>query len=220
MQEIMGFHFEIQMSKRIKRWRIVYDVKGFFIFHFPYYIKNTQRIVEQYIKENHVQLNNFLLKQQTKFNINNNLVEQYLNEYPNTLVVFGTQVSIKELTIESLSQKLYVKSKEILDEYALKMQLNYTKLTISHAKSYLGQCDAKARIKIDYRNVLCDERLLCYLAVHELAHIRYPNHSKLFWQEVERFYPNCKSARKELKIIANRNALILKHYGLLHKNLC
>lgn len=216
----MGFWFEIKTSKRIKRWRIVCNVEGFFIFHFPYRTKNTLQIAEQYIKENHAKMNTFLLKQQTRFNTNNNLATQYLNEYPNSLVVFGTQCLAKDCTIESLCQRLYAKSKEILDEYAFKMQLNYTKLIISFAKSYLGQCNSKAQIKIDYRNVLCDERLLRYLVVHELAHIRHPNHSKLFWQEVERFYPDYKNTRKELKIMANRNAMILKHYGLLHKRLC
>ena len=208
----MGIKFKIQTDTS-KSWRITYFEEGFFIFYFSHNTKDMQKIAEQYVKDNHANMKKWLLKKQAILNANNKLVEQYLNEYPNILIVFGTQFFAKELDIESLSQKLYIKSKEILDEYAFKMQLNYNKLVISYVKSYLGQCNGNI-IKINYRNVLSDERLLRYLIVHELAHIRHPNHSKMFWQEVEKFYPKCKIADKELKIMSNRNECILRHYEL------
>ena len=38
-----------------------------------------------------------------------------------------------------------------------------------------------------------------YVVVHELAHLRVPNHSRTFWAEVARLYPRYQHARAWLK---------------------
>ena len=37
--------------------------------------------------------------------------------------------------------------------------------------------------------------LVDYVVVHELAHIRYKNHSSAFWQEVKKYMPDCLARR-------------------------
>lgn len=41
--------------------------------------------------------------------------------------------------------------------------------------------------------------LIDYVIVHELSHFKHMDHSKYFWAEVGRHFPNYKAARKELK---------------------
>ena len=41
--------------------------------------------------------------------------------------------------------------------------------------------------------------LLDYVIVHEMCHFKHPNHSKDFWNEVSKYYPYYKLARKKLK---------------------
>lgn len=214
----MGFRFNIDKSRRIKIPRIKCNTEGIFTFCFPCRYSKKQQLerIENYIKHNHDKMQQMHILQYSK----HVKAMQYIEQNPNTLLFFDTYLNVSTLDIESLRQKFYNKVKIMLDECAELMQINYTLLTISHSKSYLGQCDNKARIKIDYRNMLSHETLLRYLIVHELAHIRHPNHSKSFWQEVLMFYPNYKNARKELKEMADRNAIILRHYGLLPKSLC
>jgi predicted metal-dependent hydrolase len=38
-----------------------------------------------------------------------------------------------------------------------------------------------------------------YVVVHELAHLKYFNHSKDFWSLVEQYHPDYKLSKKRLK---------------------
>ncbi len=44
-----------------------------------------------------------------------------------------------------------------------------------------------------------DLDLLQYVIIHELCHFYEANHSNRFWQQVKRFYPNYKEARRRLR---------------------
>ena len=44
-----------------------------------------------------------------------------------------------------------------------------------------------------------DVTLIDYVCIHELCHFIQANHSKLFWDEVGKRYPNYKEARRRLK---------------------
>lgn len=213
----MGFHFNIIKSNRIKNPLIRCNKDCIFTFCFPrkYSDKNTLNEAKRYIENNQCKMDQ-MQKLQSKKSMN---AMQYIEQNPNVLLFFDTKLHVETLDIESLMQKFHTKAKKLLDECAEIMQLSYKTLTISHKKSYLGQCDRFANIKIDYRNLLTPEILLRYLIVHELSHIRHPNHSKNFWNEVATFYPNYKKARKELREMADRNAIILRHYGLLPQSL-
>ena len=41
--------------------------------------------------------------------------------------------------------------------------------------------------------------LIDYVIIHELCHFKYMDHSKLFWKEVEKYYPYYKEARRQLR---------------------
>lgn len=47
--------------------------------------------------------------------------------------------------------------------------------------------------------MLVPEEVLDYVVVHELCHRKEMNHSKSFWNEVERVLPNYKKQEKWLK---------------------
>lgn len=223
LQEFLGIKYEIKNDKRIKwGYRITTFSNSSILFKFPIKAHGQEKEAKNFIEQNHNKILKNIQKLQIKHNERLNAKNAYINAYlqnnPNSLFIFERRYDVSELSIESITQILYDKAKSVLDRFALIMQLEYPPLVISTTKGYLGQC-RRNMIKIDYRNVLNSEDLLSYLVVHELAHLRYMNHSKSFWQEVEKYYPRYKAAKRELITIASYNREILKHYDLLPRKL-
>ena len=87
--------------------------------------------------------------------------------------------------------------KNIYDIYPEKIP--YPALTIRKMKTRWGVCNIKTkRITLNLELIKKDKKYLDYVIVHELSHLIYPNHSKLFWNLVSRLVPNYKILRKEL----------------------
>lgn len=215
--------FVIQKSKRIQRhyrYYISCNEHGIITFRFPPNAKNTLESARQYIL-NH---RSTIERMQQRRTHNNQMLHEYLVNHPNMICVGNQWIHVNCHSIDSLSAMLYERAKILLDTYAAQMQLTYHKLTISYAKTYLGQCrhtkQKEYEIKIGYQNLLNSEELLCYLVVHELAHIRHPNHSSAFWREVACYCPNYPTASRALKQQIPINKAILKHYNLLPQRLC
>ncbi len=77
------------------------------------------------------------------------------------------------------------------------------------AKTRWGSCGANGIINLNWRLIMAPIWIIDYVAVHELAHLAVPNHSKYFWQRVYKIIPEaqCKDARKWLR--ANGTALVI-----------
>jgi hypothetical protein len=53
-----------------------------------------------------------------------------------------------------------------------------------------GSCSAQRTISINAALLLLEPKLVRYLMVHELCHLRWMSHSRRYWGLVERFEPN------------------------------
>lgn len=82
---------------------------------------------------------------------------------------------------------------------AKEMGITYTSVSIGSARGRWGSCSGKDEIRYSFRLLYAPKEIIEYVVVHELAHVRHKNHSKRFWQEVERFIPDWKARRKWLK---------------------
>lgn len=81
------------------------------------------------------------------------------------------------------------------------MALDFTQLKFRKMRRRWGSCSSKGVITLNKELLRVNEELVEYVIVHELAHIRYMNHSKEFHSLVERYLPNAKRLRQELKNI-------------------
>jgi predicted metal-dependent hydrolase len=61
-----------------------------------------------------------------------------------------------------------------------------------------GSCSTRGVLRLNWRLVLTPPELIDYVVVHELAHLRVPNHSPAFWAEVARVLPDWKRRRRRL----------------------
>jgi len=170
------------------------------------YLTSTKTL-EKLINNNKEFINKALSKnidkeQNTKFSL-------FGEEYD---IVFGFPIT------EIENNKIYTKDEKTLNKFLSKYiytiyeeRLNYwysifeeniptPYLKIRKMTSRWGVCNIKnnnitLNLELSKYNIEC----LNYVIVHELSHFIHPNHSKDFWIQVSKYYPNYKEIRKYLK---------------------
>lgn len=97
--------------------------------------------------------------------------------------------------IEKLKNKLDVIFKELIEE----TNLIPNKVRIRNIKCAWGSCSSNKNITINLKLVDRQDIEIKYVVLHELCHLKYMNHSEKFWNLVEKYMPEYKEIRKELK---------------------
>jgi predicted metal-dependent hydrolase len=90
-------------------------------------------------------------------------------------------------------------------ELAALHQLPVRRVTVRNQRSRWGSCSRRGTISLNWRLVQTPISVRDYLVLHELAHLKEMNHSRRFWNEVERLCPAFREAERWLK----------QHSGLL-----
>lgn len=76
----------------------------------------------------------------------------------------------------------------------------YPALKIRNMKTRWGVCNVKTKtITLNLELIKMPEKYLDYVIIHELCHLKHPNHSKDFWNIVSKYEPLYKKIRKEMK---------------------
>ena len=70
---------------------------------------------------------------------------------------------------------------------------------ITGAKSRWGSCSRDNRLSFSWRIIMAPLRIIDYILVHELAHIKEKNHSRNFWAALEKILPDYRERRIWLK---------------------
>ena len=69
----------------------------------------------------------------------------------------------------------------------------------SKSENKMGKLQLKRKSNFNYQLYYLPDELLDYVVIHELAHRRYMDHSKEFWAEVEKYCPDYRERRQQLK---------------------
>ena len=108
--------------------------------------------------------------------------------------------------IEKLCQKALSVIPDKVKYYAEIIGVTYGRITIRNQKTRWGSCSSKGNLNFNCLLMLMPDKVLDYVVVHELCHLKQMNHSKKFWMEVERYMPDYKNYKKWLN--ENGGALI------------
>jgi predicted metal-dependent hydrolase len=87
----------------------------------------------------------------------------------------------------------------LLHKWSKKMNLPVKKLSFRKTKRQWGSCSANNNISINTMIMKLPLKVIEYIVVHELAHIKHKHHQKEFWKLVESYLPEYKLLIKELK---------------------
>ena len=72
---------------------------------------------------------------------------------------------------------------------AERLSLRYRSIAIRDQRTRWGSCSRRGVLSFSWRLVLAPRGVLEYVVVHELCHLREPNHSRGFWQLVDEALP-------------------------------
>jgi predicted metal-dependent hydrolase len=87
----------------------------------------------------------------------------------------------------------------LAEEEAEQLGVSYERIRIGGQRTLWGSCSTRGTISFNWRLVLAPFEVLDYVVVHELCHLRVPNHSRRFWTLVERHRPQWRDQRDWLR---------------------
>ncbi len=105
-----------------------------------------------------------------------------------------TDEQIKEL-IKKAREKITERCRYFSDLIGLKP----SKIRITGARGRWGSCGIRGTLNFTWRLILVPDDILDYVVVHELTHLVVRNHSKRFWDKVERIVPDLRGRRRWLR---------------------
>jgi predicted metal-dependent hydrolase len=94
------------------------------------------------------------------------------------------------------AESLLIKRVKLLAEQT---GLQPNQVQIKSYKSRWGSCNLRGDIQLNWQLVQASQLIVDYVIIHELCHLQQHNHSKAFWDLVERFDPNYREHRSWLK---------------------
>ena len=86
-----------------------------------------------------------------------------------------------------------------LQRLATRHGLDVTRVTVRNQRSRWGSCSRDGHIALNWRLLQMPDAVCEYVLVHELMHLRQPNHSPRFWAEVAAVCPDYSQWRAWLR---------------------
>ncbi len=117
--------------------------------------------------------------------------------------------------IISLSENTDCNKKEIYNKWLKQKAENYIparvkylskkigikpkRVNVKEQKTRWGSCSSLGNIALNYKLMRFNKKVIDYVIIHELCHLREMNHSKKFWDLVFSFMPDYQIYKKKLK---------------------
>ena len=168
--------------------------------------KKIQKFVESnidYISKVIIKKEEVLAKKQDKFQYLGKLYDIcYINERK---IFLGDEKALigKNVNIDNWYKKNAI---EVFENYYNSCFQNFKEakykplLKIRKMKGKWGVCNITNKtITLNLELIKLNPKYLIYVIYHELCHLKHPNHSKDFWTLVEKYVPNYKQIKKEMK---------------------
>jgi predicted metal-dependent hydrolase len=138
------------------------------------------------------------------------IIEEKLNQYEKKMREINPDGTIKFLgkTLPATDNNF---SESTIEEEGIKILLNETKkwseiigvypskVKLKPLKSSWGICYSNGNITLNIKLIKANPKIIEYVIIHELCHLVHHNHSKEFWNEVKKYFPDYKEVRRVLK---------------------
>ena len=160
------------------------------------------RVIKSFRRSFALHIKNGEVVVKVPFFISKKTVEDFIDKHKNWIEKKNIKkreslIDLTKLNDYKRNAKIYIpyRTKELADIY----WLIYNNIRITSAKTRWGSCSSKKNLNFTYRLILMHKEIIDYIIIHELAHLKEMNHSRAFWDEVEKMMPDYKVHEKWLK---------------------
>ena len=101
--------------------------------------------------------------------------------------------------INELAEKAMAVIPEKVKRFASLFDVDYGSITIRNQRSRWGSCSSKGNLNFNCLLMLLPDEVIDSVVAHELCHRKHMNHSKDFYDELTRVFPNYQQCRMWLK---------------------
>ena len=116
------------------------------------------------------------------------------------LYVGGAREQFSRRVTESLRTIAISAIDEIATKQARKIGRRINRISVRDTRSRWGSCSSNGNLAFSWRLVFAPFEVMEYVVAHEVAHLRYMNHSKGFWELVEYLCPDYEAAKDWLRL--------------------
>ncbi len=85
--------------------------------------------------------------------------------------------------------------------WAEKLGLSLSRVIVTEQRKRWGSASASGAIRLNWRIIQAPMSLVDYVIVHELMHLRHPDHTRAFWTALERVIPDYESRKTKLRAL-------------------
>lgn len=100
--------------------------------------------------------------------------------------------------INALAQKAMQIIPQKVAFYAQKIGVTYNRITIRSQRTRWGSCSSQGNLNFNCLLMLLPDEIIDSVVVHELCHRKHMNHSKAFYAEIEKVFPDYPACHKWL----------------------
>jgi predicted metal-dependent hydrolase len=111
----------------------------------------------------------------------------------------GFQEFVKKMIIETLRKEAKHVLPKRLEELAKRCGFKFNKVSIRNASTRWGSCSGENNISLNLHLMRLPEHLIDMVLLHELCHTIEKNHSKAFWDLLDKVCDNVLTKKKEMK---------------------
>ena len=84
--------------------------------------------------------------------------------------------------------------------YQAKMDVEPKAVRLLDLKHRWASCSPGGNLNFHWKCMMAPLTILDYIVVHELAHLVYPNHTKAFWNELDKVMPDFQERKEWLRV--------------------
>ncbi len=107
--------------------------------------------------------------------------------------------NVHDALVEWYKNHALTRLKNKTKRYSKIMDVSPNLISVRDYKSRWGSCSPKGEITYNWRIIMAPHHIVDYVVVHELGHLKHLNHSRAYWQLVQREIPYYDSCRKWLR---------------------